>query len=78
MQLLVRVITFLLFIFTSLNCSSGWSVAGYEISPGDTTANTVFIEIIAQDSTMHWYAGKLYHGDNYCMLHNKWEQVRIQ
>ena len=76
MQLLVRVIIFLLFISTNLNCSSGWSVGGYELTPMDT--NTVFIEIVAKDSTMHWYAGKLYHGDNYCILHNRWEEVRIQ
>ena len=76
MQMLVRVIIFLLFISTNLNCSSGWSVGGYELTPTDT--NTVFIEIIAKDSTMHWYAGKLYRGDNYCILHNQWEEVRIQ
>ena len=76
MRTLVQVIIFLLFISTSLNCSSGWTIGGYELTPEDT--NTVFIEIVAHDSSMHWYAGKIFHGENYCTLHNVWEKVRIK
>ena len=76
MQLLVRVIIFLLFISTGLNCTSGWSVAGYEIEP--VHANTVYIEIISEDSTEHWYAHRVYDGDNWCHLHDKWENVEVK
>ena len=41
---LVQVMIFLLFTLSSLNCSGGWSVGGWEITPTDT--NTVFIEIM--------------------------------
>ena len=69
---------FLFGILMLISCSPGWSVAGYEISPSDTTHNTVFIEIVSHDSTIHWYAGSLFHGENYCVLHNRWEEVRIK
>ena len=75
---LIQVIIFLLNIFANLNCSPGWSVAGHELTPSDTTENTVYIEIIAHDSTNHWYADKVRHGDNWCFLHDQWEDVRIQ
>jgi hypothetical protein len=78
MQLLARVIIFLLFISTGLNCSSGWSVSGYELSPMDTSMNTVFIEVLSHDSTEHWYAHRVYHGDNWCHLHDKWEYVEVK
>lgn len=67
----------LVLIFTNLSCSSGWSVAGYDISPSDTT-NTVFTEILSQpDSVKHWYQPKVYSGSNWCFRHNQWEDVRI-
>ena len=76
MRMFLQVMIFLLFIATSLNCNSGWSVAGYELTPGDT--NTIFIEIMAQDSTQHWYLKSIYNGSNWCYLHSNWEEVRIQ
>ena len=42
LKLLVRAIIFLLFTLTMTSCSSGWSVANYELTPQDTTVNTVF------------------------------------
>ena len=78
LKLLIRVMTFLFVILMIVSCSPGWSVGGYELNPSDTTKNTVFIEIVAHDSTMHWYAGSLVHGENYCVLHNQWEEVRIK
>jgi|TARA_R110000823_G_C15613453_1_gene466765 hypothetical protein len=60
------------------SCSSGWSVAGYELTPQDTSENTVFIEIVSSDSVSHWYSDKIYHGDNWCYKHGIWEDVRIK
>jgi len=76
--LLVKVITYLLSMFILKSCSPGWRIAGYELNQSEEEINTVFIEIVAHDSTMHWYAGNLFHGENYCILHNKWEDVRIK
>ena len=53
------------------SCSSGWSVAGYELTPQDTSENTVFIEIVSSDSVSHWYS-------NWCYKHGIWEDVRIK
>mgnify|MGYP003659346529 FL=1 len=77
-KLLAKVTMFLFLMFMLTNCNPGWSIAGYEISPSDTTRNTVYIEIIAHDSTEHWYADKVRHGDNWCFLHRGWENVRVQ
>ena len=70
--------TFLLCIAISLSCSSGWSVASYELTPLDTARNTIFIEIMSQDSTQHWYLKSIYNGSNWCHLHSSWEEVRVQ
>ena len=74
---LAHLIIFLFGMFTLTNCSTGWSVGGYELSPQDTTNNTVFIEIVSHDSTVHWYSEKIFDGDNWCFKHSKWEDVRI-
>tara|TARA_R100000781_G_scaffold50157_1_gene33246 strand:- start:3763 stop:4008 length:246 start_codon:yes stop_codon:yes gene_type:complete len=78
LKLLVRVIIYLASIFILASCSPGWRVAGYELNPSEEIVNTVFIEIVAHDSTMHWYANNLFHGENYCLLHNRWETVRVK
>jgi hypothetical protein len=77
LKLLVRVITFL-FLINILGCSQGWSVGGIQITPQDTVTNTAFIEITSHDSTQHWYANKIYDGDNWCHLHNEWEHVEVK
>ena len=73
MQMLVRVIIFLLFISTNLNCSSGWSVGGYELTPTDT--NTVFIEVMGIDSVLHYYHGRVHETSNWCWIHHQFEDV---
>ena len=75
--MLVRVITFL-FLINILGCSQGWSVGGIQITPQDTVINTAFVEIISHDSTQHWYANKIYNGDNWCHLHDEWEYVEVK
>ena len=77
LKLLVRVITFL-FLINILGCSQGWSVGGIQITPQDTVINTAFVEIISHDSTQHWYANKVYNGENWCHLHDEWEYVEVK
>ena len=77
LKLLVRVMT-CLFLMNILGCSQGWSVGGVQITPQDTVINTAFIEIISHDSTQHWYANKIYNGDNWCHLHDEWEYVEVK
>ena len=78
MKLLVRVMGLLLCMSMTGGCSHGWSVAGVQITPQDTVINTAFIEIISHDSTQHWYANKIYNGDNWCHLHDEWEYVEVK
>jgi hypothetical protein len=59
------------------SCTSGWSIAGYELTPSDTM-NTVFIEIIDTDSTVHWYHGRVNETSNWCYMHDEWEDVRVK
>ena len=68
-----------LFLTTNFSCSSGWSIAGYELPPQDTTqTNTVFTEILSKpDSVTHWYHPKIHNGENWCYKHDKWENVKI-
>jgi len=59
------------------SCTSGWSVGGYELTPSDTV-NTVFIEILDSDSTVHWYHGGINESNNWCYAHSAWEDVRVK
>ena len=77
LKLLVRVIMCLFFI-NILACNQGWSVGGIQITPQDTVINTAFIEIISHDSIQHWYANKIYNGENWCYLHDDWEYVEVK
>ena len=78
LKLLVQVIIFLLSMSMLINCNQGWSVAGIELSPSDTTNNTVFIEVISHDSTVHWYTGNISDGNNWCFKHGEMEDVRVK
>jgi len=61
-----------------INCSQGWSISGIELTPSDTTKNTVFLEIVDADSVVHWYHGNLRDYDNWCYKHEQMEEVKIQ
>ena len=78
MKLLVRVMGILLCIIMTGGCSHGWSVGSYQITPQDTVTNTAFVEIISHDSVQHWYANKVYNGENWCHLHDEWEYVEVK
>ena len=62
-------------ITTLVGCNSGWSVANLEITPSDSQ-DTLYIVIIDQDSTVHWYNKAIYTEENYCFKHHIWEDVR--
>ena len=62
-------------ITTIVGCNSGWSVANLEITPSDNQ-DTLYIVIIDQDSTTHWYDKAIYKEENYCYKHHIWEDVR--
>ena len=62
-------------ISTLVGCNSGWSVANLEITPSDSQ-DTLYIVIIDQDSTVHWYNKAIYTEENYCFKHHIWEDVR--
>ncbi len=79
LKLLVQAMIFLLSIITIQNCgSSGWIVGNIPLTPQDTLTNTVFIEIMDADSTIHWYHGKVNNHSNYCYKHNRWEEVEVR
>ena len=79
LKLLIRVMAFLLSIVTIQNCENeGWVVGNLPLSPQDTLTNTVFIEIVDADSTIHWYHRKIYEYSNWCYNHNEWEDIRIR
>jgi hypothetical protein len=74
MRTLVRVTTILL-LTSFLGCSQGWSVGSVVLTPQDTVQNTVFIEIMDADSTIHYYHGKIYTRSNWCWLHHQFEDI---
>ena len=59
----------------STGCNSGWSVANLEITPSNNQ-DTLYIIIVDQDSTIHWYNNSIYVEENYCYKHHIWENVR--
>lgn len=77
LKLLAQLMTFLLSM-SIMSCSQGWTVAGLEITPSDTTKNTVFIEIIDADSVEHWYHGRINSDDNWCYRHEQYEYIEAK
>ncbi len=75
LKLLVRVIMLLSSTLMLSSCTNGWSVGSFELSPEDSMYT--FLEIIDQDSTLHFYADRVrINSDNWCFTHNQWESVR--
>lgn len=77
MRTLVRVTTILL-LTSFLGCSQGWSVGGVVLTPQDTVQNTVFIEIMDADSSVHYYHGNVYKHSNWCWLHHQFEDISVK
>lgn len=71
----VRLIICLLSTSIHFNCSNGWSIAGVQLTPADTTNHTVFIEIVDTSNILHYYHKTLYATQNWCYLHQQFEDV---
>lgn len=67
---------FIVMIPTVLMNCQGWAIAGYSLDQ-EEYESTAFIEITAQDSSVHWYKD-IKHGDNWCYFHNDWENVEVK
>tara|TARA_R100001443_G_scaffold39373_2_gene52693 strand:- start:457 stop:696 length:240 start_codon:yes stop_codon:yes gene_type:complete len=76
MKTLVRVMALML-ITSFLGCSQGWSVGGVALTPQDTVTNTVFIEIMGTDSSLHYYHDRVYQTRNWCWVHHQYEDVQL-
>ena len=76
LKLLIRVIIFLLFTLLK-GCSQGWSVGNIQLTPQDTLVNTVFIEIMGIDSSLHYYHQRVYATQNWCWIHQQYEDVKL-
>jgi len=76
--LFMRILTLLMIYLLLTNCSQGWSVGGVQVTPSDTVANSVFIEVMDVDSVIHWYHGTINNQTNWCYKHDEWEEIRIK
>lgn len=57
------------------NCGPGWSIAGYEFAPSDSTQSGV-IELFDSDSIKHIYKELNFDGFDYCLIHWQYEEVK--
>ena len=78
LKLLVQVMTFLLIILGIPNCNRGWIVGNIPLTPQDTVTNTVFIEIMDVDSSVHWFHGSIGNYGNWCYKHERWEEIEVK
>ena len=73
----MKTLTLLMIFVWCTNCSQGWSISGIELTPSDTTTNTVFLEIVDVDSVEHWYHGNI-SDYNWCYKHEQYEEVMVK
>ena len=73
----MKTLTLLMIFLWCTNCSQGWSISGIELTPSDTTTNTVFLEIVDVDSVEHWYHGNI-SDYNWCYKHEQYEEVMVK
>ena len=78
LKLLVRVMGILLCMNIISGCSQGWKVGGIQLTPQDTVTNTVFIEIVDADSSVHWFHGSISIDGNWCYKHQRMEEVKVK
>ena len=76
MQILVRLTIFVLSMFMLGSCSNGWSIAGFELTPQDTTRKGILIELMDRDSILHCYHSAVTEKDNWCYYHLRYEDVK--
>lgn len=67
-------IGFLLTMLCFVQGCSGWSVAGWELSPSDSSDSMIYI--IDQDSLKHSFRNPvIFEHDNWCYRHNLYEHI---
>ena len=77
MKTLILLMIFL-FLLTVTGCGQGWSVGGVVLTPQDTVTNTVFIELMGADSSLHYYHNRIYQTQNWCWIHHQFEDVNYE
>ncbi len=73
----IKVLQLMIYLFAiliNLNCSNGWSVMGLDLTEIEDV-NTVFIEVMDSDSSIHYYHERVYSTQNWCYLHQRFEDV---
>ncbi len=66
----------MIFLLLTSCTSQGWIVGNLPVTPSDTVTNSVFIEVMDVDSTIHWYHGRISDHSNWCYKHDIWEDIR--
>ena len=74
----MKILTPLIIFLLLTSCTSqGWVIRNLSLTPSDTVRNSVFIEIMDVDSTIHWYYGRV-NSNNWCYKHDDWESVEVK
>ena len=71
MKILIRVMGLML-ITSFVGCNH---VGSLQVTPSDTVINTVFIEVMGADSSIHYYHNQIYKTQNWCWIHHQFEDV---
>ena len=74
----MKILTPLIIFLLLTSCTSqGWIIRNLSLTPSDTVRNSVFIEIMDVDSTIHWYYGRV-NSNNWGYKHDDWESVEVK
>ena len=75
----MKILTPLMIFLLLTSCTSqGWIIGNLSLTPSDTLRNTVFIEIMDVDSTIHWFHGRISDDSNWCFKHQRLEEVKVR
>ena len=75
----MKILTLLTIFLLLTGCGNqGWIVANIPLAPEDSVSNSVFIEIMDADSSIHWFHGRISNHGNWCYKHQRLEEVKIQ
>ena len=75
----MKILTLLTIFLLLTGCGNqGWIVANLPLAPEDSVSNSVFIEIMDADSSIHWFHGRISNHGNWCYKHQRLEEVKIQ
>ena len=68
----------MIFLWLTACGNQGWIIANIPLAPEDSVSNSVFIEIMDADSSIHWFHGRISNHGNWCYKHQRLEEVKIQ